>query len=262
MVNMFMWFSDIKYIQDSDGQIFLDEKPELSWNYNIIRYYNAEKIWEDDSGIHDLSEQQCLELDNFIKQKRNEVGILKLCVDKDGNYLGIVSVNDERVFKIVDQSPPNADPHIYDFENNNWKKIYYYSKSGFLTSKDAPDVDSFTTKPIPQHFVFQYEFDKQIEDWKIIETPQFIETYKNYYMRMYLTMFLEALSIQNLEVTTLSNALKNLNINNTSTDSIINSLNQLDNLSTANDIRQMFDTTRENILSSVSRKEIPTANTA
>lgn len=136
MVNMFMWFADVHYIQDEFGQIILDEKPKLSWDYNFIRYYNAEKVWGLDNQDISLKQEQMNELDLFIAEKRKQTGILKLCVDKDGNYLGSIREDDSRVAEIISYSPPNPDRWLWDFNNKQWYKPYFYDAEGLLCEEN------------------------------------------------------------------------------------------------------------------------------
>jgi len=173
MINMFMSFDNIHYVQDKDGQIVLDEKPRLSWDYNHIRYYNVEKIFGLIDGVDiPLSSEQCIELDNFITQKRLETGILKPCVDSEGNYLGIINIDREEVHEVIMQSPPTQDDWIWDFDQGIWRRQYFYTAEKAYTRKNDPFAVGFTFEPLPINMEFVYELDLENNKWNIKETSE------------------------------------------------------------------------------------------
>lgn len=176
MVNMFMSFGDINYIQDRDGQIVLKEKPKLSWEYNHIRYYNIERIWGLVDGTDiELSPDQCQELEDFIINKRQEVGILKPGVDVDGNYLGIISVNDPRFHKIVTETPPTADEWIWDFTKDKWSIPYYFNEEGLVCSKESSVGFTFVIPPVAIR-PFVAIWNKDTSEWTLHDYDKIWET--------------------------------------------------------------------------------------
>ena len=179
MINMFMSFDDIHYIQDNCGQIILEKKPTLSWEFSYIRYYNVEKVWGISGGKDQiLSEQQCLELDNFIAVTRQETGILKPCIDSDGNYLGVVNIEGEDVHQQVQQSPPTSDDWVWDFDNSQWTRQYYYDNNKVYVRKSDPSSTGFTLTPKPDDDTFEYQIDIENLTWKKISSVEAIKKYK------------------------------------------------------------------------------------
>lgn len=173
MINMFMSFDGNHYVQDSNGQIILNEKPSLSWEYNHIRYYTAEKVWGlvDGEDI-DLSAEQCDELENFILYKRRERGILKPCIDSEGNFLGVINIDDRRVHEVLPTSPPTPEDWVWDFDQKIWRRQYFYTHEKTYTRKNDPSAVGFTFEPLPRNMEFVYELDLETHKWNIKDTPE------------------------------------------------------------------------------------------
>jgi hypothetical protein len=166
--NMFIWFLNGKYIQDEHGQILLEEKPVLSFEYDIVRYYWSEQIHTTNSSENEipLTEEQKEEIETFIKAKRQEVGISKLSVDSEGNFLGLQNINNTNVFDTVDMTPPNGDDWLWEFESKQWIPTFHYNVNGHLTNKSKGDSVGFTKKPYPKHLSpLPHKFDIEKMDW-------------------------------------------------------------------------------------------------
>ena len=170
---MFMSFNGDHYIQDENGQIILEEKPILSWEYNHIRYYNAEKVFGLINGVDiPLSKEQCDELDNFILEKREEVGILKPCVDSEGVFLGVINIEDQRVREVVLTTPPTQEDWVWDFDKKIWRRQYFYTLENTYTQKNDPAAVGFTFEPLPKNMNFVYELDVENNKWNIKQTSE------------------------------------------------------------------------------------------
>lgn len=198
--NMFVWFDNGKYIQDDKGQILLDEKPELSFEYDSIRYYFTEQIYKTTSDGTDitLSDAQKQEIDDFIQSKREEVGILKLAVDETGEFLGLVRENDARAFKIVSAFPPTQDDWIWGFDENKWMIAYHYDENGSYVSGKSTDAVGFTKKPYPAVSPFQHVYDVTADAWVPVVDEDMSAKIKNKSLLDVITTFLLTLvSVQN-----------------------------------------------------------------
>lgn len=166
---MFMWFADVRYIQDDRGQIVMSEKPQLSFEYAAIRYYAAEKVYETPQGeTLPLTTQQQEELDGYILSKRQEVGVLKPAIDSQGRYIGITRDDNPNVFSTVSMRPPNDDDWIWNFDNESWAPAYHYDSNGYLTVERAGNSAGFTKKPYPHHkHPIKFKYDTTADDWVI-----------------------------------------------------------------------------------------------
>jgi len=165
--NIFLWDEYNHYFVDQHGQYFLEEKPVFSFDYETITYHKDTRSGHfPNKEAFILTVEDCEEIENFIKQKRAEIGVLKHCVDKDGEYLGFVSVSSDNVFTTVDSTPPNADPYVYNFETKTWMLKHFYNSKGDPVPRDAPDVAGFTTTAPPETVAKIY-FDNTTQQWII-----------------------------------------------------------------------------------------------
>ncbi len=166
--NMLMWAGGVNYIQDNFGQILLDEKPQFSFVYDSIRYLFTEQAYKvtEDSYDTPLTAQQQDEINNFIQEKRQEVGILKLAVDSEGRFLGLVKETDPRIFKIVDMSPLTQDDCVWCFNQNRWVIAYYYDADGTYVRASSENAVGFTKIPFPFDLApLPHKFDELKNAW-------------------------------------------------------------------------------------------------
>lgn len=168
--NMLMWVSGVNYIQDNFGQILLDEKPQFSFVYDSIRYLFTEQVYKvtEDSDDIPLTAQQQDEINNFIQEKRQEVGILKLAVDSEGGFLGLVKETDPRIFKIVDISPSTQDDWVWCFNQNKWVIAYHYDADGTYVRASSGNAVGFTKIPFPFALApLPHKFDELKNAWAL-----------------------------------------------------------------------------------------------
>jgi hypothetical protein len=178
--NMFIWFANGRYIQDQHGQMLLEEKPALSFEYDFIKYYWNEKVFTLPGSLQefDLSSDQIQEIEAFIQTKRTETGILGLCVDVNGNYLGRKRIDEADVHGTVDMAPPTGDDWIWDYKEKCWKRQYFYTAENVYTRKSDPLAVGFTFEAKPEHEYFKYQLDQQSKTWIKITTPETLGMYR------------------------------------------------------------------------------------
>lgn len=245
--NMFMWFLQGNYIQDDNGQIILKEKPVLSWEYDYIRYYNAEKVFGLTEGNDiPLTQEQCDELDSFIIEKRKQVGILKMFVDSQGNYLGLKNIEDPDldpdVHSTVALAPPNGDDWIWNYEENQWKRQYFYKADNTYTRKDDPNAIGFTFEPKPEHPYFEYQLDLSTNTWVKIITEEALIKYKKEMTLELLCSYVKILSLDVDQPISIVNELKSLDLNQNAKLSIIeNGMIDIETAFTIEDIEEIGD---------------------
>jgi len=178
-MNTFIWYKNGRYIQDQYGQIVLDDKPELSFEYEYIRYYDFEQFYalpDTDIDIK-LNTDQIEEIKEFIANTRTSVGIKKLAVDSKGLFLGFIDITDPRVEKVVDFAPPTADTWAWDINKNSWERAHYYNAQGHIVHKN--DAIDFTIKPMPTAY-FPVKFSIEHNEWIMnSDTDDWKSMYRN-----------------------------------------------------------------------------------
>lgn len=197
ITNMLIWFENGKYVQDEHGQILLSEKPVFSFNFDSIRYYWNEQIYIQNDEQYSLSDVQQKEIEAFIKNKREEVGILKPVVDKDGFFLGIKRIDSSDVYGIVPTSPPTADSWIWDFEQKQWTRIFYYDAEYNIVFNSEESI-GFTTKPYPTDLPFPHKYSIERDAWIYSTDDNNTERIKNKaLLDVIITFITTFVSIQN-----------------------------------------------------------------
>jgi len=246
-VNMFIWYSNGKFIQDEHGQIILEEKPALSFDYEFIKYYRNEKVYME-MGVAveiPLSDAQQQEIETFIANKRKEVGILGLCVDVDGNYLGRKNIDDADVHAVVSMAPPNGDDWIWNYKTNSWVRQYFYTTDNVYTRKDDPTAIGFTLEPKPEHPYFEYALDTQTKTWNKISTPEAISKYKKESLQNLLSLYIQLLQEEIDNAPAIVSALKALSTETTPKRVIVeSSISDISNYSKLTDIEEAYELTK------------------
>ena len=168
------------FTQDFNGQILLDKAPTLTFEYKNIRYYAGEQLYSiDGTNFVGLSPEQQDEIEQFILSKRNEFGILKLAVDSDGKYLGLIGDKDTRITSTIDLPPPNQDAHWrWNFELNKWMPKYSYDAEGILVTEDSDKKVGSTFVPHPNKQF--YKFDIVSQTWYLKTTSDEFAKYKTF----------------------------------------------------------------------------------
>lgn len=71
-MNVLLWDVDNKFLVDEYGEISLDTKPELSFDFITIRYVEGGEFWliDSNSARNNLGDEQILEIHEYIKHKR------------------------------------------------------------------------------------------------------------------------------------------------------------------------------------------------
>ena len=70
-----------------------------------------------------------------------------MAVDSEGHYLGWVPRQDHRVEVVVDQSPPNADPWVWDATANSWLRAWYVDDQGNQVNNRSDATNAVTQMP-------------------------------------------------------------------------------------------------------------------
>lgn len=201
MKNIFIWDEHNHYFIDEHGQYILQEKPIFSFEYDKIIYHNdTQSYFINDNGFN-MNEQQCSEIENFIEQKRDEIGILKHCIDKNGKYLGFVNVEREDVFKSISITPLTADNFwIWNEETSEWKRAYYYNAEGKLVDVNSNDVVDYTFQEPPKSVLSQ-KWDKNKNMWVDDYTQDELKKYKkNEMINLVLLMLVSTSSNTDIEI--------------------------------------------------------------
>lgn len=178
--NMLIISDTDMYVQDSDGQILLETKPTLSFEYKEIRYYIGEQLYSiNGTDFVGLNTEQQSEIEQFISSKRAEAGILKLAVDSDGKYLGRIKESDPKVAAIVDMAPPNLESNWrWNFELNKWMQKYFYDAEGNLVLETSDKKVGSTFVPHPNKPF--YRFDTLSQSWFLEVTSSEFQKYKTF----------------------------------------------------------------------------------
>jgi hypothetical protein len=251
--NMLIWFLNGKYIQDSHGQILLEEKPAFSFEYESIKYYDNEKKFfvadptkeidlSQEQIYIDLSQEQIHEIEEFIGRKRNQTGILKLCIDVDGNYLGKIRTDSPGVHDTVYMAPPSDDDWVWCYEEKRWKRQYFYTADKVYTRKNDTNAIGFTLEPIPSHTYHEFEMDIEKNTWVEKITPESFVKCKKEITREILKQYLILLneSIENPQV--ILQALKTLDVTeNTKSQLIEKLLDDIEQSTTINEIELSYE---------------------
>lgn len=248
--NMLIWFSNGRYIQDDYGQIILEEKPTFSFAYESIKYYWNEKVYSvDESGEEiNLTQSQHDEIEQFIKLKRESVGVLGFCVDKDGKFLGRKRVDDSDVYETVTVSPPTGDDWIFDFSDEKWKRVYYYTERGTYTHSTDSNAIGFTyeQKPIDG---LEYKLDSETNSWVIDETSETISAYKKKCLDDLIKHYVDFLLVQNVEHKDIINKLSGIQEETFANDMIRNSVEEITSSNTISSITETYEISKQISLS-------------
>lgn len=242
MKNIFIWDEFNRYFIDQHGQYFLQEKPTFSFEYDKIIYHNdTQSYFKNDNGFN-MNEQECSEIENFIEQKRDEVGVLKHCIDENGKYLGFVNVEREDVFKSIPISPLTADNFwMWNEETSEWKRAYYYNTEGELVDANSNDAVGYTFEARPEHVYFQYQFDQDSKTWIRINTPESLEKYKKEITINLLNLYMNII-ISDTDVNSVFLVLKSLNQNSNPKLQIIETaLTEINEITETYDIESIYE---------------------
>lgn len=242
--NMLIWFANGKYIQDQHGQIILEEKPVFSFEYDSIKYYWNEKVYTPNNSTNqtELTQEQIQEIESFIETKRTEVGILGLCVDVDGNYLGRKRVDSPDVHGTVDMAPPTQDDWIWSYKEKCWKRQYFFTADKVYTRKNDSNAVGFTFEPMPSHPYFEFEIDTEKNTWVKKITPDALLKYKKEttldLLKHYVKMLNE--TIENPQV--ILQTLKTLDVADNSKSQLIEKLiTDIEQSTTINEIELSYE---------------------
>lgn len=244
--NMFIWFSNGKYIQDSHGQILLEEKPIFSFEYQSLKYYWNEAVYSVSDGGEEieLTQSQKEEIENFIQTHRTKVGILGFCVDKDGKFLGRKRIDSQDVCEIVSVTPPTQDDWIWNFTEQTWKRVYYYTQNGTYTHSTDTNAIGFTYEPKPIDNL-EYKLDIETHTWLIDETPETISLHKKNCLDDLVIKYIEFLLTQNVEHDKIINNLALIQTDTFANDMISNSIDELMNANTLTDINETYEIAKQ-----------------
>lgn len=247
MKNMLLWDKYNHYFIDQHGQYFLQEKPVFSFSYDSIVYHEGVQKNIFENNTLDLEENQCIEIENYIQQKRTEVGILKHCVDSNGKYLGFVNKDAINVSKIVDQSPPTADSFwIWDENVNQWKRGYYYDNEGKLVDSTSPLAVGFTLVPPPVSVLSQ-KWDKNTEIWIDNYTIDELNKYKNIESLNLVYTMLSVLN-SNTDIKIVLDELNNILGDSFKYQLTKTTLQEISNANTVNDVVKTVQSVRDILL--------------
>jgi hypothetical protein len=246
VTNMFIWFANGRYIQDEHGQILLEEKPVLSFEYDFIKYYWNEKVFILPGSLQefDLSQEQIQEIERYIQTKRTEIGILGLCVDVDGNYLGRKRIDDADVHGTVDMAPPNGDDWIWNYKTNSWVRQYFYTADNVYTRKSDPLAVDYTFEARPEHDCFEYRLDQQSKKWTKITTTETLDTYKKEISLKLLSLYVNVIIESGMDANIVLSALKSFDVNSNPKLQIIETaLTDITESVSIDDIESVYDIT-------------------
>lgn len=247
MKNIFIWNQYNQYFVDQHGQYFITEKPVFSFLYDSIVYHEGVQKNIFENITLDLEENQCIEIENYIQQKRTEVGILKHCVDSNGKYLGFVNKDAINVSKIVDQSPPTADYFwIWDESVNQWKRGYYYDNEGKLVDSTSSLAVGFTLIPPPVSVLSQ-KWDKNTEIWIDNYTIDEINKYKNIESLNLVYTMLSVLN-SNTDIKIVLDELNNILGDSFKYQLTKTALQEISNANTVNDVVKTVQSVRDILL--------------
>lgn len=179
-----VWSPGAQYIIDEHGQVMLTEKPALGFSYDTISYYSdgtdqtfTNRVAARGVGIK-LGTSLIAACESFITSKRNEVGILKLCVNSDGKFLGYINKDNPAVHQIVDMAPPNDDGWRWNFELNNWDRVYFFDIDGNPTD-EASSVGSTLLPPPTAFFPIPIKWNATANEWQLESTSEWNRIVKN-----------------------------------------------------------------------------------
>lgn len=181
-----IWMPGAKYMIDRYGQVMLTEKPGLDFSYDTLSYYSdgTDQTFTLESAAPNVairvSPRGAESCERFIRDHRTRVGILKLCVDAAGKYLGHINKDDPRVFQVVDFAPPNGDDWVWDFENSKWIRAYYYDQEGVLTTEHSGTAVGYTTiEPPIGHYPLPFKWSTIEQQWILESSGQWGTVVKN-----------------------------------------------------------------------------------
>lgn len=142
-MKMFFWDQFNKFICDDFGEIPLESKPVLSFNFDELRLVSglpSDEAWlKVVENKQLLTPDQIIEVSSFIDNKRSQVGELVMAIDSSGKYLGKVLRTDPKFNSIVETQPPTSDP--YRFKDGVWVRVYPITETGnFSTEEESFDV--------------------------------------------------------------------------------------------------------------------------
>ena len=246
VTNMFIWFANGKYIQDEHGQILLEEKPVLSFEYDFIKYYWNEKVYTLPGALQefDLSQEHIQEIERYIQTKRAEVGILGLCVDVAGNYLGRKRIDDVDVHGTVDMAPPNGDDWIWSYKEKCWKRQYFYTADNVYTRKSDPLAVNYTFEDKPEHKYFEYQLDQQSKTWVRVTTSEALDKYKKETAIKLLGLYVNEIVVNGANTYNIMSALKSFDTNSSPKLQIIETaLAEITESATADDVDSIYEIT-------------------
>ena len=149
-MRMLLWDADNHFVVDQHGEISLESKPGLSFDFVSIRYVEGGEFWgiDSNSARNDLGSEQILEIHEYIKSTREAYGIKVMAVDVHGDWLGWVDDKDPRIDTIVTEFPPTEDE--WNWCNGQWLRVWYLDKNSHQTYKDN-SVERVFTNQIPRH---------------------------------------------------------------------------------------------------------------
>lgn len=149
-MRMLLWDVDNQFVVDQHGEIPLDAKPELQFDFVAVRYVEGGEFWSIDSNSarNDLGSEQILEIHEYIKLKRESYGIKVMAVDVHGDWLGLVDDKDPRIDSIVTEFPPTNDE--WNWCNGEWLRVWYIDKHNHPTDKDN-SVERVFSNQYPKH---------------------------------------------------------------------------------------------------------------
>ena len=161
-MRMLLWDADNHFMVDEFGEIQLDSKPELGFEFNAVRYVEHRENWSIDtnSARNDLSHGQIENILQFISKTRKIYGIKVMAVDANGEWLGWVDNKDPRIDEVVTQSPPNADE--WNWCDGTWIKVWYLDSDHRQTTPEH-SVERVFSNSYPNHFTDVY--DESSDTW-------------------------------------------------------------------------------------------------
>lgn len=169
-----IWAPGAHYLLDQHGQILLDKKPELSFQYQELKYWTSEQYYVNVDGLRlALTQAQVSEIEEWVSNMRLRTGILKLCVDSEGKFLGYINRSDSRVATEIDRAPPNGDDWRWDHNGKTWIRAYHYDRDGKYVLESSGNGVGWTAKPYPTAVApVSYVFDTVTENWIVDKKQQ------------------------------------------------------------------------------------------